>query len=663
MKEHATKAEHDTATGPKRAAASAHGATLSTLASPPLSQDVIRRKTCACGGGCPSCEANELSAHGVFAKLRVSAADDEFEREADRVADALMNSTHTESVTHATPAAFVTHATHADSGVHASASARDATSLVRAKARPHAAADARSVAPELGALGPGVPLDTSARDFFEPRLGYDLGGVRVHADGASARAASGIGARAFASGGDLFFGAGEYAPHTTDGRRLIAHELAHVVQQRAGGDTQIRRQPDDTGVTHVFISGRVPGFLDCTTDELDADSDTSCCTSHTRGLIPGLYAQSREYANRAIRRMDDGANMDGAIRRHFGSDALWHRSEIRRRLGLIRAELDEETTHIVRCRIARNARNTIGFDLMSSVDPRLLCQVGVLATGRVGGNVATLCVDVDGNPVSGWETLFHEMVHLAGIGDLPDRARATPAQTTAREYETYEHESAEARASENEALGEVGLANAAPVLYPNPMPFALRNADSYSSFVAQIGAPGWSAESNAAAFLPTLEAGPLMTFEGTPRFGVAGAMHWTPFGSSIQPIIGARALWLPRREADASPPVEPTDLRAYVGPELGLRWIVGGDRVQFVLDVAGGAGAYVTVDEDVDPALSARLGLGLRVGGPRAAFGIGADVMRLFHFSRGALVGDTAEDWLGGLVIRGHWGGSSRRPR
>jgi len=617
--------------------------------SPPLSASplTVRRKAaCACGGGCPACEADKERAPGVLAKLKVGARDDEFEREADREADALMSATHAASA-------------------GSRAAAHDAAPLVRAKGHPHAVPPARPVAPELSGLGPGVSLAPSARDFFEPRLGYDLGGVRVHADDGAARAASSISARAFTAGSDLYFGAGEYAPDTAEGRRLLAHELAHVLQQ-GGGGAQIRRQPDDSGSTHVTIFGGVPSFLNCETSDLDADPDTPCCSSHTRGLIPALYAESRAHADRAIRRMADGANMDGAITRHFGAGALSQRDGILSRLRTIRAELNEESTHVVRCRIALNARNTMGFDLIQSVDSRLFCQVGVLATGRRGGNVATLCIDVDGTPVSGWETLFHEMVHLSGVGDLPDRAAATPAQTAAREYETYEHESAEARARESAALGSVGLQSTsppAPVLYPNPMPFSLRNADSYASFVAQVGAASWGAESNPAAYLPTVEAGGLLTLEGVPRFGVTGGIHWTPFGSSIQPIIGARALWLPQRREDVAPPVEPTDLRAYVGAELGLRWIVGGQRVQFVLDVAGGAGPYVTVDDHVDPALAARLGLGVRFGGPQAAFGISTDVMRLFHFSQGALVGDEAEDWLGGLVFRGHWGGSSTRPR
>lgn len=78
----------------------------------------------------------------------------------------------------------------------------------------------------------GRPLDLSTRRFMESRFGYDFGGVRVHAGSGAADATRAVGARAFTVGQDLVFGAGEYAPATVTGRKLLAHELAHVVQQR-----------------------------------------------------------------------------------------------------------------------------------------------------------------------------------------------------------------------------------------------------------------------------------------------------------------------------------------------------------------------------------------------------------------------------------------------
>jgi hypothetical protein len=80
----------------------------------------------------------------------------------------------------------------------------------------------------------GHPLDAGAREFMEPRLGADLGNVRVHTDRAAAAIAQGLQARAFTLGSDIGFGAGEYRPQTDDGRRLLAHELTHTLQAGAG---------------------------------------------------------------------------------------------------------------------------------------------------------------------------------------------------------------------------------------------------------------------------------------------------------------------------------------------------------------------------------------------------------------------------------------------
>src|SRR5438128_5137220 len=80
----------------------------------------------------------------------------------------------------------------------------------------------------------GHPLDTSTRSFMEPRIGCDLSGVRVHTNAASAQSADAVGALAYTVGRDIVFGVDQYAPGTDTGKRMLAHELIHVVQQSAG---------------------------------------------------------------------------------------------------------------------------------------------------------------------------------------------------------------------------------------------------------------------------------------------------------------------------------------------------------------------------------------------------------------------------------------------
>ena len=77
--------------------------------------------------------------------------------------------------------------------------------------------------------GGGEPLPARVRDFFEPRFGRDLGDVRVHTDADAAEAAKSLAARGYAVGHHVVFGAGQFAPGTPAGDRLLAHELAHVV--------------------------------------------------------------------------------------------------------------------------------------------------------------------------------------------------------------------------------------------------------------------------------------------------------------------------------------------------------------------------------------------------------------------------------------------------
>lgn len=100
--------------------------------------------------------------------------------------------------------------------------------------------------------GGGQPLPASVRAFFEPRFGQDFSGVRVHTSGEASEAARSIQAKAFTVGQDIAFGAGQFVPESGEGKRLLAHELAHTVQQRNGafspqGTRGVQRSPDADG--------------------------------------------------------------------------------------------------------------------------------------------------------------------------------------------------------------------------------------------------------------------------------------------------------------------------------------------------------------------------------------------------------------------------------
>lgn len=80
--------------------------------------------------------------------------------------------------------------------------------------------------------GNGRPLSNDVRGYMEPRFGTDFSPVRIHTGAEAAESARALNAMAFTVGHDVVFGAGQYAPETEQGKRLLAHELTHVVQQR-----------------------------------------------------------------------------------------------------------------------------------------------------------------------------------------------------------------------------------------------------------------------------------------------------------------------------------------------------------------------------------------------------------------------------------------------
>lgn len=103
----------------------------------------------------------------------------------------------------------------------------------------------------LGNLSGGQSLSQSTRAFFEPRFDQDFGDVRVHSDAAAADSARSLNALAFTAGRDIVFAADQYAPDSPDGRRLLAHELTHVVQQKhSSAEPRISRKID-----HFALSG------------------------------------------------------------------------------------------------------------------------------------------------------------------------------------------------------------------------------------------------------------------------------------------------------------------------------------------------------------------------------------------------------------------------
>ena len=100
--------------------------------------------------------------------------------------------------------------------------------------------------------GGGSPLDGPTRSFMEERLGHDFGDVRVHTGGQAGESARSVNAQAYTVGSDIVFQSGKYAPDTDGGRRVLAHELTHVVHR---GRLLIRHRAVVKRGRHALVAG------------------------------------------------------------------------------------------------------------------------------------------------------------------------------------------------------------------------------------------------------------------------------------------------------------------------------------------------------------------------------------------------------------------------
>ena len=194
-----------------------------------------------------------LRALGIRAKLDVSAPSDPEEQEADRIADAFAGG-----------AAVSPRVARGSGGsdVHrACATCEQDETVHRKPLSGSGASPAPGALPGLGGSG-GQRLPTALRRDYERFFDTDLSSVRIHAGAPAADASRAIQAKAFTAGHDIAFGTGEYAPGTGEGRKLLAHELAHVIQQD-GSDTapRIQRQLQCRSSQQPLVCRRGDGWF------------------------------------------------------------------------------------------------------------------------------------------------------------------------------------------------------------------------------------------------------------------------------------------------------------------------------------------------------------------------------------------------------------------
>lgn len=185
----------------------------------PPAQGILQRK-CACGnhtmagGQCAECQKTQVNGRPLQTKLAISEPGDAYEKEADRVAEQVMR----------VPAP--------DAGRKPNGNMPH--SLVQRRAASNATAGVGEAPPIVHEVlnSSGQPLDVGTRAFMEPRFGHDFSQVRVHTDARAAESARAVDAVAYTVGRNVVFGHGQFAPSSMAGKRLLAHELAHSVQQK-----------------------------------------------------------------------------------------------------------------------------------------------------------------------------------------------------------------------------------------------------------------------------------------------------------------------------------------------------------------------------------------------------------------------------------------------
>jgi Domain of unknown function (DUF4157) len=215
----------------------------------------VQRK-CGCGGSaglsgrCTECQSRCLMGKPVQTKLRINEPGDEYEQEAERVAERVMRMAEPAQRTEASMTSTALQVQR------------------RVSARSGGIGVAAPIVDDV-LSAPGQPLDAATRAFFEPRFGHDFSRVRVHADQRAAESAKAVNALAYTVGSDVSFGAGQYRVNTTEGRRLLAHELAHVIQQQ--GALASPRAPS-LQRTASFVDGSVSETLNLADRVLNGQS-------------------------------------------------------------------------------------------------------------------------------------------------------------------------------------------------------------------------------------------------------------------------------------------------------------------------------------------------------------------------------------------------------
>ena len=225
------------------------------------------------------------------AKLTINHPGDAYEQEADRVAEQVMSSAGAAAplAVHADPTAGIRRAC-ACGGTCNHCKEEEEHGKLQRKSLGHAHAEPVAAPPIVHEVlkSPGQPLDFATRGYMEPRFGYDFGSVRVHTDESAAASAQALHARAYTVGSHIVFSNREPSPRSSASWPLVAHELAHVVQQQfaSGRLPAVMRAPDKTAKptppppTPCNFNCTDPAFIALSAPDRESQFNAQCAAGY-----------------------------------------------------------------------------------------------------------------------------------------------------------------------------------------------------------------------------------------------------------------------------------------------------------------------------------------------------------------------------------------------
>jgi hypothetical protein len=503
---------------------------------------------CPFGGICHACPPR------VQAELRISQPGDQYEQEADRVADQILRMPEPavpedEESYLEVPEMFAVQRQCLDPECE-----EEEIQLKKKEGGRNEEMVGREVSPTTGGLssqlaglqGGGRPLSPALRSFFEPRFGQDFSRVRVHTGEQATRMAEAVKARAFTLGRNMVFHQQEFAPETPAGKRLLAHELTHVVQQQ-GAPAQGHRRFSKITVT----PGTSPAGPLMRT--IHYGSDCGPRQDEVERNIPGAQSAASRWARAGASCLSDPESVANLLSIHFNITPTDYLAvtTIEDHLLEIADMLDEDAfTYYCRPRTDEDCLRPRG-------------------------------------PYAGYAYPGQPEIYFCDPYPYQSRFRQKPL------IDTLLHEAAHAHDAEfNHDTYERDDD------YPGDQP--LTNADSYASFARDVtlGRGGRTVS------LPEVSLGAVMSTD--PQFYIAVGLAPEVGGATMDIFnmrIGVRVAYMP--EAGPQPH------RFFSAADVGLR--VHGIRQRLYVDLATGAffGANIT-DRELMSGIASRVSAGYR---------------------------------------------------